>query len=84
MPPSKSYIEFRILNRQINFFIPLTSNNLNIKSIYWVWILGVNPNQNPNQNQFRILFYTFWYRNHQKFKIFDTQSLKISDFFENF
>ncbi len=35
---------------------------------------------------FRIKFYTFWYRNQQKFKIFDSQKclgLKISDFFEN-
>jgi len=48
------------------------------KSMYWVWV----PNQNPKSIQ--ILFYTFWYRNQQILKIFDTQKclgLKTSDFF---
>ena len=42
--------------------------------------------KSQNQNQFRIWFYTFWCRNQQTFKMFDTQKcsdLKISDFFQN-
>ncbi len=40
-----------------------------------------DPDPNPKKNQFgfgfRIKFYTFWYRNQQTFKIFETQKICV-------
>jgi len=48
------------------------------KSMYWVWVPGVDPNPNPNPNPNRksksihnSILFTFWYRNQQTFKIFN-------------
>jgi len=46
----------------------------------------LDPDQNPKRNQFvfgfRILFYTFWYRNQQMFKITETQKIFGSKIFK--
>jgi hypothetical protein len=57
------------------------------KSIYWVLVPGVNPNQNPKPKSIQNLILYILVKKSTNLKIFDTQKclgLKISDFFQKF